>query len=307
MQNRKCNLCGSINTKIILESTDRFFHFKDKFYIHKCVDCGLLYTVPQLKGEELEKHYPMSYPPYLPKKINQKRNKILEFVKKSVNDRQYYFPPRANIGKVLEIGCSTGLFLKELEGRGFDVMGVEFNKEAVLYATSKLNLSVQRGDFLLTDVPDIHFDFVIGLMVLEHFSNPMEALKKIHQSLKKEGLFIFNIPNTGSIERKIFKERWFAYEIPRHLYHFNVNTIKSYLTKTGFSLDKIYYQKVPNNLIWSLRYVFEDKIKTKTLRNILLNFLRIENKAALLLFYPISILLSFFKTSGRILIHAKKR
>ena len=69
---------------------------------------------------------------------------------------------------------------------------------------------------------------------LEHMYNINSILTLSKQALDENGYFIFALPNHNAIDRKIFNKNWIAYDIPRHLYHFNTNTLKKYLINNNF-------------------------------------------------------------------------
>ena len=67
---------------------------------------------------------------------------------------------------------------------------------------------------------------------------PFYLLSKISAFLKDDGFLIVAVPNIYAIERKYFKEKWCAYDAPRHLYHFNEKSISQLLDKYNFKIIK---------------------------------------------------------------------
>jgi hypothetical protein len=47
---------------------------------------------------------------------------------------------------------------------------------------------------------------------------------------------ILALPNSKSFDAQHFKEYWAAYDVPRHIYHFDPSTIESLAKKYGFKL-----------------------------------------------------------------------
>ena len=58
--------------------------------------------------------------------------------------------------------------------------------------------------------------------------------------MKDNGLLYIAIPNHDAYERAYFNDSWIAYDIPRHLYHFNQKTATKLLNLHGFSVMKTY-------------------------------------------------------------------
>jgi SAM-dependent methyltransferase len=76
------------------------------------------------------------------------------------------------------------------------------------------------------------YDAVTAWAVLEHVHAPMEYFQKAGRVTKPGGLFVFLVPNYGSVaSRRLFWE-----DVPRHLNFFTRATVEKYLEKSGFSL-----------------------------------------------------------------------
>ena len=62
-------------------------------------------------------------------------------------------------------------------------------------------------------------------------------------------------PNIHAIEKKYFKENWVAYDAPRHLYHFDLQTINKLCNNKNFKIIKSYslIQDTAHNILLSLK------------------------------------------------------
>jgi SAM-dependent methyltransferase len=138
-------------------------------------------------------------------------------------------------GAVLDIGCSDGRFLCAMRAAGWACAGVEPNEAAAAFARETFGLNVITGDLLAWPPAD-----QIGLItlwdVLEHTHAPAAVLKRAHALLRRPGWLALSLPNWGSLERQLFRERWIALDAPRHLYHFTPHTITQLLNQTGFAV-----------------------------------------------------------------------
>ncbi|MBN1446042.1 MAG: class I SAM-dependent methyltransferase, partial [Candidatus Omnitrophica bacterium] len=90
------------------------------------------------------------------------------------------------------------------------------------------------GEIVNTSFPDNFFDAVTMHAVLEHISEPIDALKEVHRILKEKGELIISVPNIWNWERILFGKFWWAWDIPRHLWHFSPVSLKRLLKKAGF-------------------------------------------------------------------------
>ena len=98
------------------------------------------------------------------------------------------------------------------------------------------------------------FDVVSMFHSLEHIHDVNDTLKTVYNSLNKNGILILTIPNHNAYERKFFQSTWVAYDAPRHLYHFDYETIKLLLNKNKFDIimTKGVYLDTLYNILMSL-------------------------------------------------------
>ena len=80
------------------------------------------------------------------------------------------------------------------------------------------------------------FDVITMFHSLEHIHNVEKTLQNLYNLLNKDGILIVSVPNHNAYERRFFKSKWIAYDAPRHLYHFNHETIKLFLNKNKFDV-----------------------------------------------------------------------
>jgi len=107
----------------------------------------------------------------------------------------------ANIGSVLEIGCSEGNTLQWLRDRKSikTCSGIEIIPDVAARAIEK-GLDVVVADIERDGIPfKDQYDLILCLDVLEHLLDPWGALKNITGSIKPGGYFIASIPNIGHI------------------------------------------------------------------------------------------------------------
>jgi len=126
-------------------------------------------------------------------------------------------------GRLLDYGCGTGYFLHRANKNGWDVIGVEPNKEAAVLASKNDSFKIFKSAEQLAD--ENKFDAITMFHVLEHIHELTFTLKILLEKLKKRGTLFIAVPNINSLDAKNYKENWAALDVPRHLYHFNQNTM----------------------------------------------------------------------------------
>ncbi|GGD17111.1 class I SAM-dependent methyltransferase [Hyunsoonleella pacifica] len=140
--------------------------------------------------------------------------------------------------KILDVGCGTGDFLQTAKENNWNVFGVEPNAQARRIANKKTNNSVYDIEQLLK-FDSNSFDVITLWHVLEHLPNLEDHLTLFKNLLKPKGILIIAVPNYKSYDAKYYKQFWAAYDVPRHLWHFNRNSMSNLVSKFNFQVKKI--------------------------------------------------------------------
>jgi 2-polyprenyl-3-methyl-5-hydroxy-6-metoxy-1,4-benzoquinol methylase len=136
--------------------------------------------------------------------------------------------------KLLDIGSGTGDFLSTCKKKGWNVFGVEPNKEARTISEDKNVTAVT--DLLL--LKEDRFDVITLWHVLEHVENLLEYIEILKTKLKPDGVILIAVPNYKSFDAKHYKEYWAAFDVPRHLWHFSQESIKKLFSHVYMKVEK---------------------------------------------------------------------
>ena len=107
------------------------------------------------------------------------------------------------------------------------------------YAKDHLKLNVLKGDLFSAHFPSGFFDIVTLYNVLEHTHDPMKVCQEAHRILKDGGFLVIQVPNKNSLQYELFKKRWAAFDVPRDLYYFSIQTLRNLLEEVGFRVFKV--------------------------------------------------------------------
>ncbi len=245
MEYVSCNLCGLDNARVLFSKKDKFGVTEDGFNVVECQGCGLLYINPRPSQEEIRKFYPETYSwketleaeSFLTKCVRRLEKAYRYHLLRDEVSKVVKFTRRGS-GKVLDIGCGTGDRLDVFRNKGFETYGVE-TSDSGNYAQGHLKLNVLKGDLFSANFPDGFFDIVTLYNVLEHTHHPTRVCDEIHRILKDDGFLVIQVPNKDSLQCKIFKKRWAAFDVPRDLYYFGIETLQSFLRKSVFRITKV--------------------------------------------------------------------
>ncbi len=141
---------------------------------------------------------------------------------------------RASRGKVLDIGCSNGVFLDIFKERGWQTFGVEPSKSGT--EAKRKGHKVTRIYFEKSHFPDSYFDLVIMNHTLEHVDDADLVLKMIHNILKKDGLLYVDVPNAGGLGSKIMRDAWPLRLPDEHNYQFTKSSLSKKIKDAGFNI-----------------------------------------------------------------------
>ena len=126
--------------------------------------------------------------------------------------------------RLLDVGCGTGDFLKTSQDAGWIVSGVEPNKHAREIANQKTK-NVVFDTTQLATFNKQSFDVITLWHVLEHLPKLEAQITLLKSLLKENGTLIIAVPNHKSFDAKHYNNFWAAYDVPRHLWHFDRNAM----------------------------------------------------------------------------------
>ena len=75
--------------------------------------------------------------------------------------------------------------------------------------------------------------------VLEHVADLKTEIQHLQRIVKKNGQLVLALPNYKSFDAEYYKDKWAAYDVPRHLNHFSRTSIKNIFNTTTFQLIDI--------------------------------------------------------------------
>ena len=235
-----CNVCGSASREAVWT--------KDGYRLVRCRSCGLLYIENPPSSEELRAHY--SFAAGYHKGLAADGADVVVHADEARANLSV-LNQNAQSGRLLDIGCSTGLFLAVALQAGWDARGLEYSADSARVARERHGLEVEQGELLSGRYAPALFDVVTMWDVIEHMPDPRAALRVVHEILKPGGLFVAKTPNADGIYPRAslavagLAGLWGHPEPPGHLYQFSVTTLGRLLRDCGFTTGRIHHQRIP--------------------------------------------------------------
>jgi 2-polyprenyl-3-methyl-5-hydroxy-6-metoxy-1,4-benzoquinol methylase len=300
---KNCIVCGKEGKVLYEKLKDNLFGVSGEFGFRKCNECDIIWQSPRPVKEDIhlcyKNHFTHSiqFPPQ--KERVRRFSKIRDILRNamlseiwgykqfdvnkwwaSILARFFYlipplrerarfkmgdfFLPFIGKGRLLEIGCGNGGYLSFMKKLGWNVKGIEMDKEAVKIAREHYGIDVIEGDAETFDFGKNSFDAIVMFHVIEHLYNPLKMIKKCYEALSEGGIIFITTPNTSSFGHKIFKGNWIGLDPPRHIFIFSRHSLQILFERAGFKISKIYTRP--------LYFMFEKSLKEKDIKKAKLFF-----------------------------------
>ena len=156
------------------------------------------------------------------------------------------FPDYINIKTILEIGCASGMLLKDFskEIKPSISMGVDFSKESIKIAKVEFPI----GNYFLGDGQQLPFkdgsiDLIIASDILEHFETPEIGLNEMQRVAK---YVIFKIPLEKCI--KTINSIYGPEHPSGHFHKWNKSDAIKMLKKSGYKIIQSSLEIPPNQI-----------------------------------------------------------
>jgi 2-polyprenyl-3-methyl-5-hydroxy-6-metoxy-1,4-benzoquinol methylase len=191
--------------------------------------------------------------------INKNRKIYAKLVKENINSniikkyrtRQYplikYLENLDNKKvKILELGSGRGFLVKELDNKGFNIDGSDFNPINIQLAKKINNVYLKNLDAENINLKDSTYNIVISVELIEHLPNLKSHFEEVKRILKIEGLYLISTPNK-TIEDiySIFKRK--NPKLPKlHVSSQTHKSLKNILQKEGFSIKFLRMNSLTN-------------------------------------------------------------
>lgn len=214
---------------------------KNDYRIYQCCDCRGLFVHPQPEEKDLLDIYSKEY--------FQRGNKYKPVGANPCRDPNYHndlaklnlIKKHKTSGRLLDVGCAMGGFLKVARDQGFDVNGVEVSQYATEYVKNNLGIEVSNCPLPSAGLSEESFDVITLWDVIEHLSDPHPTLAAANKLLRRDGILLLSTGDVSSLLARIMGSHWHLLTPPQHLFFYMPQSMEKVLKPHRFVLKEILY------------------------------------------------------------------
>lgn len=210
------------------------------YKLYHCNKCDLEFWVPlefvrKIYEEEILECYERWHKG-LGLLLSENHKYLLKYFLKKIKER-------VGQGRLLDVGCGDGSFIKRMEQEGFEVYGIDIDSKSIRIAKENLTLknvyTMSLSEFVeYSKSKGLTFDVISFFEVLEHQADPVKFLNEVKSILSNKGVVVGTVPNRNrafaELTRNVSKTAKNYDFPPHHFMWFSSVSLKNLFNAVGF-------------------------------------------------------------------------
>jgi 2-polyprenyl-3-methyl-5-hydroxy-6-metoxy-1,4-benzoquinol methylase len=222
LESRACPVCGTLENREVFKKSGGTYVL--------CGNCSMVFINPVFKDQELVKYY----------RHNNSNQAIahsseIDFYRRIYTSGLEMIAKYKSYGKILDIGCSSGLFL-DIAASKYSPYGIELNEADVRIARSKGHHVWDQPIEIVAFGQNDKFDVITLWDVFEHIKDGKTYLQNLKVRLQENGVIFLQIPNAGALAARIMRDKCNMFDGLEHVNLYSLKTITLLATNAGYKV-----------------------------------------------------------------------
>ena len=222
LEKRVCPVCESTESREIFKKNGGTYVI--------CEKCEMVFLNPVFKDDELVLYYQCN-------NSNQAlaHNSEVDFYRRIYTSGLDLICNHKSSGDLLDIGCSSGLFL-DVSAEKFRAHGIELNKSEIEIARAKGHIVWDKPIEIVDFEGKDKFDVITLWDVFEHIKDGITYLSNLKSKVRSGGVVFLQIPSADSLAARIMREKCNMFDGLEHVNLYSRTTIRKAAEKAGYKV-----------------------------------------------------------------------
>jgi SAM-dependent methyltransferase len=163
-------------------------------------------------------------------------------------------------GRLLEVGCGNGFFLKAARRHGYQICGIEPNPRLCNRVSKELGIEIEQRFLGDSQLPRATFDVVYHCDLLVHFPDPISALNTMTAFLRPGGVLCFEVGILGGISTAWYRLIG-TIGLGEHLWLYSNRALELLLERSDLMIEETkYFGLVPEVVVGRVTDMFSNRV-----------------------------------------------
>jgi SAM-dependent methyltransferase len=220
------------------------FQSEEFIRYERCAGCGTVVRNPRLPPSYRLERYEEVVLPEEKKRLVPRNQAHYAFMMRRIAHRLRRVGPAPGDRplRLLDFGCGSGGFLVEARAAGFEVMGLELNRDLARHVEQVHGIPVHQGLISDPEFAGERFDVIITSQVFEHLLDPAATLRELRRHLlpggpgSPAGLILIEVPNLLDFRERLRRGSMMD---DSHLFYFTAASLGRLLRDGGFRVLEV--------------------------------------------------------------------